>query len=234
MNQVITQHGWGLDKSFWDIYRTQFQKNNWYWQDNERGYFSKDSYQSKWIKNYSNQKIKMVLCHSLGCHLIQKNLFSEASHIVLINCFNNFIPSNESFNLTLRALKRMEKKINSFETEEILKEFIHRSFLPNNVNEDFQKIFYSNLKRINNFRLSEDFKKLYLKKDFIHSFNKNSNVIYIKSNNDLILNKDSINNLIQSINKINSIKFKVIELKNQGHFLNKINLYNLIVNAIHN
>ena len=59
-------------------------------------------------------------------------------------------------------------------------------------------------------------------------------MIYIKSNNDLILNKDSINNIIQSINKINSIKFKVIELKNQGHFLNKINLYNLIVNAIHN
>ena len=42
MNQVITQHGWGLDQSFWDNYKVEFQKNGWHWQDNERGYFSKN------------------------------------------------------------------------------------------------------------------------------------------------------------------------------------------------
>ena len=35
MNQVITQHGWGLDQSFWDNYKVEFQKNGWHWQDNE-------------------------------------------------------------------------------------------------------------------------------------------------------------------------------------------------------
>ena len=71
MNQVITQHGWGFDQSFWDSYKEDFQKNEWYWQDNERGYFSKNVIQSKWIKNNLNAQIKMVLCHSLGSHLIQ-------------------------------------------------------------------------------------------------------------------------------------------------------------------
>ena len=112
MKQVITQHGWGLDQNFWDIYKNEFQKNNWYWQDNERGYFSKDANNSKWIKNNSNNKIKMVLCHSFGFHLIQKSLLIEASHIVLINSFNNFLPLNHKRNLILRSLKRMEKKNN--------------------------------------------------------------------------------------------------------------------------
>ena len=26
MNQIITQHGWGLDKSFWDSYKIGFKK----------------------------------------------------------------------------------------------------------------------------------------------------------------------------------------------------------------
>ena len=54
MNQVITQHGWGLDQSFWDNYKVEFQKNGWHWQDNERGYFSKNVIQSKWIKSDLN------------------------------------------------------------------------------------------------------------------------------------------------------------------------------------
>ena len=38
MKQIITQHGWGLNKYFWDDYKVDFLKNNWHWQDNERGY----------------------------------------------------------------------------------------------------------------------------------------------------------------------------------------------------
>ena len=145
MNQVITQHGWGLDKSFWESYKTGFQKNQWYWQDNERGYFSKNVNQSQWIKNTSNNGLKMVLCHSLGFHLIQDNLLDEASHVIFINSFNNFLPSNKKRNLIYRSLKRMEKKIVSFEAEEMLKKFIHRSFSPNDININFLNMFYKNL-----------------------------------------------------------------------------------------
>ncbi len=49
MKQIITQHGWGLNKYFWDDYKVDFLKNNWHWQDNERGYFSTNNYQAKWI-----------------------------------------------------------------------------------------------------------------------------------------------------------------------------------------
>ena len=100
-----TQHGWGLDQSFWDNYKVEFQKNGWHWQDNERGYFSKNVNQSKWIKNNLNDQIKMVLCHSLGFHLIEENLLDEASHVVFINSFNNFLPSSKKRNFIYRSLK---------------------------------------------------------------------------------------------------------------------------------
>ena len=234
MNQVITQHGWGLDQSFWDSYKYDFQKNDWHWQDNERGYFSKNVTQSKWIKNNFNDQIKMVLCHSLGFHLIQGNLLDEASHVILINSFNNFLPSSKKRNLIYRSLKRMEKKIMSFETEDMLKEFMRRSFLPNNMTINFQNMFYKNLEGLNNNLLINDLKMLYTNKNSLNYFEKNCNVIIINSKNDLILDQDSSNNFIELLNKTLSKKPTLIELSNQGHCLTNLDFYQIIKSVLDN
>ena len=228
MKQVITQHGWGLDQSFWNNYKIEFQKNRWYWQDNERGYFSKNANECKWIKNNSNSKIKVAVCHSLGFQLIQKNILVEASHIVLINSFNSFLPSSKKRDLIYRSLKRMEKKIMAFETEKILKEFIRRSFLPNDIEISFQDIFYKNLKNFNNNILLNDFKKLYTDRNNFESIDKNCEIILINSKNDLILHEDSSTHFIELLNKKNPKKLTVIELSNQGHCLTNLNFYQLI------
>ena len=234
MNQVITQHGWGLDQSFWDSYKDEFQKNGWHWQDNERGYFSKNVTQSKWIKNNLNGQIKMILCHSLGFHLIEGHLLDEASHIVFINSFNNFLPSTKKRNLIYRSLKRMEKKITSFESKVLLKEFISRSFAPNNMTINFQNVFYKNLEGINNNLLLDDLKKLYTYKNSIKSFDKNCNIIIINSKNDLILDQDSSNNFIEVLNKTLTKKPTLIELSNQGHCLTNLNFYQIIKRTLDN
>ena len=232
MNQVITQHGWGLDQSFWDIYKIGFQKTLWHWQDNERGYFSRNANQCKWIKNDSNYKIKMVLCHSLGFHLIQRNLLDEASHVVLINSFNNFLPSSKRRNLIYKSLKRMEKKIMAFETDKMLKEFISRSFSPNEININSQNMFYKNLESLNNNLLLNDLKKLYTEKNSLEKLDKNCNIIIINSKNDLILDKDASNNFIELLNKKLTKKPTVIELSNQGHCLTNLNFYQIIKKAL--
>ena len=234
MNQVITQHGWGLDQSFWDSYKVEFQKNGWHWQNNERGYFSKSVNQSKWVKNNFNDRIKMVLCHSLGFHLIQGNLLDEASHVVFINSFNNFLPSSKKRNLVYRSLKRMEKKIISFETEDMLKEFIHRSFLPNNMNNNFQTMFYKNLRGLNNNLLLKDLKKLYTDKNSLKTIGENCNVIVINSKKDFILDPDSSNRFIELLNKKLTKKPTVIELSNQGHCLTNLNFYQIIKRTLDN
>ena len=134
MKQIITQHGWGLNKHFWDDYKVDFLNNNWHWQDNERGYFSTSNYQAKWIKSDCKKEIRMSLCHSYGFHLMPKKILEEATHIVLINSFNNFLPLSNKRNFILRSLKRMETKIKKDKPKDMLKEFIHRSFMPNEIN----------------------------------------------------------------------------------------------------
>ena len=113
MNQIISQHGWGLDQSIWDKLKEEFIRQNWAWQDNDRGYYSDSCVKVKWIKSDSDKNKKVALCHSLGIHLIGKEILKEASHIILINSFFNFIPSNNESNITMRTLRRMEKKINT-------------------------------------------------------------------------------------------------------------------------
>ena len=234
MKQIITQHGWGFDQSFWDIDKVKFQKNNWYWQDNERGYFFKKNNQSKWIKNNLNVKIKMVLCHSFGFQLIQKSVLQEATHIVLINSFNNFLPLNNKRKFILRSLKRMEQKIIKFETKNMMKEFIERSFMPNIINIDLQNIFYKNLENINRKLLLEDLKNLYIDRNFPLIFNKNCKIIFIQSESDLILDIDANYNFFECLCEKLDSKLTLIKLPNQGHCLTNLNFYEMINNILKN
>ena len=128
----------------------------------------------------------------------------------------------------------MEKKITSFEAEDMLKEFISRSFSPNNININFKNMFYKNLGGLNNNLLLNDFKKLYEENDCLKSIEKDCNVIVIKSKNDLILDQDSSKNFIELLNKRLTKKAIVIDLSNQGHCLTNLNFYQVIKTILDN
>ena len=228
MKQIITQHGWGLNKHFWDDYKVDFLNNNWHWQDNERGYYSKNSYQARWIRNDSKKEIRMTLCHSYGFHLMQKTILKEATHIVLINSFNNFLPVSSKRNFILRSLKRMETKIIKDEPKDKLKEFIHRSFMPNDINSSFKNIFNKSLDSLNKTLLLDDLKQLYINKELPEFLKKDCKIIFIKSENDLILDNESNNNFLDFLNKTIDRKPILIKLAQQGHCLNNLNLYDIL------
>ncbi|MDA9746424.1 hypothetical protein N9V09_03310 [Prochlorococcus sp. AH-736-K20] len=232
MKQIITQHGWGLNKHFWDDFKVDFLKNNWHWQDNERGYYSTNNYHAKWIKSDSKKEIRMTLCHSYGFHLIGKTILKEATHIVLINSFNNFLPVSNKRNFILRSLKRMETKILKDETKDMLKEFVHRSFMPNDINKSFKNIFYKSLDSLNKNLLLSDLKELHINKDFPVFFKKDCKIIFIKSENDLILDNESNKNFLDFLNKTFERKPILIKLAQQGHCLNNLNLYDILLNTL--
>ena len=231
MKQIITQDGWGLNKHFWDDYKVDFLKNNWHWQDYERGYFSTNNYQAKWIKSESKKEITMALCHSFGFHLMQKNILKEATHIVLINSFNNFIPASNKRKFILRSLKRMETKIIKDETKDMLKEFIHRSFMPNHMNNSFKNIFYKSLESLNKTLLLGDLKQLYINRDIPLFLRKDCKIIFIKSENDLILDNESTHNFLDFLNITLHNNTILIKLTQQGHCLNNLNLYKILLNT---
>ncbi len=232
MNQIITQHGWGLDHRTWSRLKNKFIQNNWLWQDNNRGYFSETSISSKWIKDNSINSTKVALCHSLGVHLMDRNVLKEATHVVLINSFNNFIPNNSQEKYTLRALKRMEKKINLLEINSLLEEFIKKSFMPNKVDIDFQSIYKTDNKVININILLKDFKKLYIKNHIKRFFSEKTEILIIKARNDLILNEFSCYEFAKILNDSQISKPKLLELNRQGHLTTNIDIAKIIENWI--
>ena len=232
MNQIISQHGWGLDHSVWYRIKNRFIKNNWLWQDSDRGYFSKSSIKAKWIKDKSNSSIKLLLTHSLGIHLVDENTLSQATHIVLVNSFNNFVPTNNEREITLVALKKMEKKINPIQIESLLREFIKKSFKPNQVDTNFQSIFKLESKNINIDLLLKDFQKLYLQNQSINLFSKYTAVLIIKSKNDLILKEYAFDEFIKTLNKSQINKPKLVNLHEEGHLISKIDIGEIIDNWV--
>jgi len=217
MNQIISQHGWGLDQSIWNNLKEEFIKENWIWQNNDRGYYSDSCFKVKWIKNDSNKKV--ALCHSLGIHLIEKEILEEASHIVLINSFFNFIPKNNESKIMIKTLRRMERKINNHEVRSMLEEFIIRSFMPNQVDITFKSFFNLNAKQINLRSLLKDFQKLYLQQNTFNLFSKYAEVLIIKSKNDFILKEYASNEIINLLNNSQINKPKLVQIENQGHLI---------------
>ena len=219
MNQIISQHGWGLDQSMWNKVKEEFIRQNWIWQDNNRGYYSDPHVKVNWIKDDSENNKKVVICHSLGIHLIGKEILREASHIVLINSFYNFIPSNNESKIIMRTLLRMEKKINSGEVRFMLEEFISRSFMPNQVDIKFKSIFNLKSKQINLKNLLKDFQKLYLQKSTFSLFSKNTDILVIKSKNDLILKDYASDEFVYLLNNSQINKPKLVQIEGQGHLI---------------
>ena len=162
---------------------------------------------------------------------MQKRILEEATHIVLINSFNNFLPVNSRRSFILRSLKRMETKIIKDESRDMLREFIHRSFMPNDLNNNFKNIFYKRLESSNKKLLLSDLKELYLDKDFPVFLKKDCKIIFIKSENDLILDNESNNNFLDFLNKTLYRKPILIKLDQQGHCLNNFNLYEILLNT---
>ena len=219
MNQIISQHGWGLDQSLWNKLKEDLIRQNWIWQDNDRGYYSDFCVKFKWIKTDSDKNKKVALCHSLGIHLIGKEILKEASHIILINSFFNFIPTNNESNITMRTLRRMERKINTSEVRFMLEEFISRSFLPNQVDIKFKSIFNLNSKQINLKSLLKDFQKLYIQKRIFNLFPKYAEVLIIKSKKDFILKEYASNEFVNLLNNYQIIKPKLVQIEDQGHLI---------------
>ena len=126
----------------------------------------------------------------------------------------------------------METKIIKDETKDILKEFIHRSFMPNHMNNSFKNNFYKSLESLNKTLLLSDLKELYINRDFPVFLRKDCKIIFIKSENDLILDNESNNNFLDTLNKTLERKPILIKLAQQGHCLNNLNLYEILRNTL--
>ena len=125
----------------------------------------------------------------------------------------------------------METKIIKDASKDMLKEFIHRSFMPNDINNSFKNIFYKSLESLNKTLLLNDLKQLYINRDLPLFLNKDCKIIFVKSENDFILDNESNNNFLDFLNRTLDRKPILIQLAQQGHCLNNLNLYEILLNT---
>ena len=86
MKEIIAMHGWAGDSNQWSNWEQIFKCCKWEWRNSERGYTALCPHIQKWTHNSNQVKLKRVaICHSLGSHLIDKQVLYSATHLSLIH-----------------------------------------------------------------------------------------------------------------------------------------------------
>ncbi len=223
MKEIIAMHGWAGDSHQWFNWKKIFNNCDWEWQTAERGYKNINPHEPKWNHNINRDGLKRVaLCHSLGSHLINKQVLHSATHVVLINSFSRFVPSGKESRPIQMALKKMMNAINTPNEAAMLKKFHIKAYKPNHID---VKSTESNL-----FHIS-DLGRLRLKNDLILLMNSDSlpiglntytKVLIINSEQDHILANQTKANLVKDLTNHLEAKPDIINLQDEGHSITKI------------
>tara|TARA_Y100001968_G_scaffold314063_1_gene338983 strand:+ start:393 stop:1121 length:729 start_codon:yes stop_codon:yes gene_type:complete len=223
MKEIIATHGWAGDRHQWLNWEKIFKSCDWEWQTTERGYKEISPYAPTWNNNLNQVKIKRVaICHSLGWHLIDKQVLYSATHVVLINSFSRFIPSGKEKRPIQMALKRMINAINTPNEAAMLRKFYIKAYKPNHID---VKSTESNLFHLSNsgrLRLKNDLLLLMNSDSLPIGLNTSSKVLTINSEQDHILANQTKLKLTEDLKNHLEAAPKQINLQDEGHSITKI------------
>ena len=223
MKEIIAMHGWGGDSNQWLNWIDCFQCCDWKWQSVERGYKDIGPYTPGWHNDLEQTGLKRVaICHSLGSHLIEKEVLSLATHVVLINSFSRFIPSSKENRSIKIALNKMMNAINTPNEPSMLEKFHIKAHKPNQINVELNA---SNLLRTSEsgkLRLKNDLKLLINSDSLPIGLNTYSKVLIINSEKDYILANQTKLNLVEDLINHLEVAPKIINLPDEGHSITKI------------
>jgi len=223
MKEIIAMHGWAGDSNQWSNWEQIFKCYEWEWRNSERGYTAISPHIPKWNHNSNQVKLKRVaICHSLGSHLIDKQVLYSATHVVLINSFSRFIPSGKENRPIQLALKKMMNAINTPNEAAMLRKFHTKAYKPNYLDVNS---FESNLLHISDsgrLRLKNDLKLLMNSDSLPIGLNNSAKVLIVNSEQDYILANQTKEKLAEDlINHLEAVP-KIINLQDEGHSITKI------------
>ena len=223
MKEIIAMHGWAGDSNQWSNWEQIFKCYEWEWRNSERGYTALSPHIPKWNHNSNQVKLKRVaICHSLGSHLIDKQVLHSATHVVLINSFSRFIPTGKENRPIKLALNRMMNAINTPNEAAMLRKFYIKAYKPNYID---VKSSESNLLHISDsgrLRLKNDLKLLINSDSLPIGLNNSAKVLIVNSEQDYILANQTKEKLVEDlINHLEALP-KIISLQDEGHSITKI------------
>ena len=220
MKEIIAMHGWAGDSEQWSNWIDLFKCCDWRWQTVERGYKDIISNTPRWSTT-SNQigLQRIAICHSLGSHLIDKEILCTATHVVLLNSFSRFIPSGKENRSITIALNKMINTINTPNELSMLKKFYIKSHKPNVINIESKLLHISESGRL---RLKNDLKLLINSDTLPAGLNTDAKVLVINSEKDYILANKTKEKLIEDLTNYLEVEPAIINLQDEGHSISKI------------
>ena len=223
MKEIIATHGWAGDGQQWSNWEKIFKNCDWEWQTSERGYKDINPRTPQWNNKSTQVELKRVaICHSLGLHLIAKEVLYSATHVVLINSFSRFIPSGKENRPIRLALNRMMNALNTPNEATMLRKFHTKAYKPNYID---VKSSESNLLHISGsgrLRLKNDLKLLMNSDSLPIGLNNSAKVLIVNSEQDYILANQTKEKLAEDlINHLEAVP-KIINLQDEGHSITKI------------
>ena len=224
MKEIIAMHGWAGDSNQWSNWIDFFKCYDWEWQTVERGYRDIRPHTPKWM-NLSNQTglKRVAICHSLGSHLIDKDVLYLATHVVLINSFSKFIPSGKENRSITIALKRMMSAINTPNELTMLKKFHLKSHKPNDLNDRLTESDFLYLSTSGRMKLKNDLQLLINSNSLPIGLNVDAKVLVVNSNKDYILANETKEKLAEDLKSHLKVEPAIMNLQEEGHAISKVN-----------
>ena len=223
MKEIIAMHGWAGDSHQWSNWEKIFKCCEWEWQATERGYKDISPHTPKWNHNSNKIKIKRVaICHSLGLHLIDKQVLHSATHVILINSFSRFIPSGKENRTIKLALNRMMDAISTPNEASMLRKFHVKAYKPNYIDAESTESNLINISDLGRVRLENDLKLLINSDSLPIGLNTHANVLIVNSEEDYILANETKAKLAEDLRKHLEFLPKIINLQDEGHSITKI------------
>ena len=127
MKQVIAMHGWAGDSHQWSLWSRRFEQLGWLWCSGERGYGSRSPVTPAWI---ATAKRRLVICHSLGFHLLPASILAVATDLVLLGGFAAFATQAPPGRRQRTAMKGMARMLGTDQEAEMLRRFLEQAAAP--------------------------------------------------------------------------------------------------------
>ena len=223
MKEIIAMHGWAGDSNQWSIWEKIFKYCEWEWQTAERGYKAMNPHKPQWkCKSNEIDLKKVAICHSLGSHLIDKQVLASATHVILINSFSRFMPSGKEHRPIQIALNKMLDAINTPNEAAMLRKFHIKAHKPNHIDIESIESKLLHISDSGRMRLKNDLIRLINSDSLPIGLNSNSNVLIVNSEQDCILANQTKAKLADDLIDYLAKEPQIINLQEEGHSITKI------------
>ena len=213
MKHVIAAHGWAGDASVWKAWQRGFETQGWQWQSAERGYGGQPSLQPIWSQQ---DQQRLLICHSLGLHLISPSTLAAAQAVVILGGFTAFVPPGGSGRRQARALRGMAERLGTPEEGTMLRTFLDRCASPMPATALPPHPVLSQLNESGRERLRHDLTLLSHCSDLPEGWPKLARVLVVQGERDTIVCPESQNLLLT---ELRDQQTELIQLPEHGHAL---------------